>query len=910
MATKTSMNNSFEFFLTAADLETWNTCLESLNSSIPSNHLKDSSEVECLVQCLIVSCYVQWLSSVSGNKRMRNSSKSIFTSRATMLKAHHRRSPSDQTEYGIGILAGWFGYRAEAQKKFSKLNMEDQTNILWLLPDGIASKAARLREYVIRKDEIIFPPILYFYCDALLTLGSMKEVALLIDEHQMDMNSPMTIDLLGKIQEQNTEWGEASAVYARSSWPVHFYRAIICKRISEGRSSIGPGNGNSIEHSEEINNYLSMFEGEISQLEVARISAFINACRWNEFDDWIINYEWAKLSFRLRRHAEAEKYFNKAFDQSPSSYRSAIANLRFGNLTWMSGNSLYQDLDLTPEALECGRIALENAEDIKKHSHISCWIATATNNGDFFKNCLGSEDYLNRGSAFIFEGEMPSAIKAWRTGLTDAHYYPRLHHAWITLLDSCQFDNTFIFFIKNIIENSADDFFNIWELAQKCLLPIRRNLNEFSSKTIEVDKILTQLANLLEKMSHYNFQNLIRAYEFFVHWERQDIAESLLDRASKLAESSEEFLELAIARRKVKWFSSREGDQLGLTSLSKAEKESRDRLERLQIAREYCYYGQMQRARSILIKERIFESNENLFPIEYIVALQCQICFQEGELLKLFETANSSIKFSQKAGVIRYYLEFYLDRVSTTLNLDQSILRRRFSELGDSASATEESVLKVEQGDIHEIQNFSDIDKSDDKSRLKTWRHKIEKAEEAENAGLLGEVLDDLVSNLDNFDLDTKIWLWEWIYNQMGKRVRIARRVRPETEPDATPITKSGTVLNDWRAQELTDLWKKYIHCENFTEKERILQEIKAFNLKESILLKDWEIKRNTEKKPNFFRALLLGKCAKSIIESIQNHGNEAWPIFWDLQPYLNKDIIKLKAELNQRINELSLQLS
>ena len=52
----------------------------------------------------------------------------------------------------------------------------------------------------------------------------------------------------------------------------------------------------------------------------------------------------------------------------------------------------------------------------------------------------------------------------------------------------------------------------------------------------------------------------------------------------------------------------------------KAEKESRDRLERLQIAREFCNYGQMQEVRSILLEEGILEKNKSLLPIEYIVA--------------------------------------------------------------------------------------------------------------------------------------------------------------------------------------------------------------------------------------------------------------------------------------------------
>ncbi|MDJ0852482.1 MAG: hypothetical protein QNK04_29270 [Myxococcota bacterium] len=897
--------DAFGQFLARSDLAGWNDSLEVLEAR--AGRQGAAGALQAAVQALTVSCYVRWLSHVSGNVAVGKSSRAAFDRLAARVAARHRESPSDDSRYGIGIIAAWYGDKHEAERIIGALDRIRQDNILLLVTDDDnAERAARLKEFVFASDGSAFPPLVYFYCEDLLTLGSTNEVIRLIEAGRLAPEEPMTLDLLGKIHEQNTEWHMAEQVYARSSWPVHAYRAAICRCIDRGVSTLSDGLEAVGGESDSLKKYLSSFEGEISQREFARTSAFVNACRWNQFDDWIIHYELAKLSFRLRRHAEAEKHFRAAFDQSPAAYRALVGNMRFANLTWMSKPTLYQDLDLTPETLECGRAAIAHAPEAEPLADTAAWIAVATGEEALVEPRAALEDPRIEGEVEARFGDRPAAIRIWREGLKQ-RYDPRLMHHWIALAATCRFDRTLLLLVEKILANSKQDFFVLWELGNE-LLEVYGRLRDYSDTMSRLDQVLKTVASRLEEMSHYKFQNLIRAYEFFIKSGRQDVAESLLGRASRLAESPEEFLELAIARRKVSWFSSREGDQLGSTALRKAERESRDRLERLQIAREYCYYGDLERARSILIEERIFECPQDLTPAEHAEAMKSGICFRGDEAKVVYEAAVRNLASSRQSGLITHYPNRFADRLSGILRLDDlRILRSRLAESPAEASARDE-VLAVDRPETPDRDRESP-EESEDMSQWQAWRARVGKAEEAGDPEQLSSALAEIHGALDGQDIDTLIALWEWTYERANRNLQKAGQVRPGLDPEATPISKSGTVIDDWRAQELTDLWKQYIHSDDDSERERFLRQIEAFNAREAELLEDWERRMEVERRPFLANARAFGAAARAVASRLLAQDEDAWPVFWKMPAALAEDVQALAVELDAQLLELSAQL-
>lgn len=894
--------STFEEFLAKSDLEAWNGCLKTLDRQAAAVSARDAGSLLAANQALTVACYTQWLSGLSGNTSIQEGSRAAFERLAGALETCHRTLPSDETLYGIGIVAAWQGHRYVARQILESLKRVGQQNILLLLGRDNAENAACLRDYVFASQRAVFPPVVYIYCDNLLELGATDETMRVIEGGSLPERDPMTLDLLGKIHEQSGNWEGAAQAYARSTWPMHSYRAAICRCISRGVSTFAMNPEATNASVPGLAQYLSTIDGEISQREFVRIATFVNSCRWNQFDDWMIHYELAKFSFRLRRHGEAEKHFRAAFEQCPDNLRSAVGNLRFSNLSWMSSPSLYQDLDMMPEVLECGRTAIAHAPEAEPLARTATWIARQTRNQELVKRKGEPEDFLDAGDVEAQFGDRPAAIKLWRRGLKRS-YHPRLIHRWLTIAGACRFGGTMMLLIRNVLDNSDQDFFVLWELGLELLEANAPSSVHFSARS-QLDHAFKAVAQRLEEMSHDNFQNLIRAYELFTKAGRQDVAESLLSSASELAESPEEFLELAIARRKVSWFSSREGDQLGLTSLRKADAESRDRLERLQIARECCYYGDLARARAILAEERIWDRSQDLTPAEYALALSSSLCFAPDELRSVYEAAIKNLTNSRESGLIRYYPERFVDRLSNILRLDPKVLRRRFQQSAGGEEAREE-VLNVERPE--EPDGVPDPgEESPDSSLWRMWRARVTKAESLAEPAALAEPLDEICRALDEQDIDTLIALWEWAYERMSANLRRAAQVRLELEQDVTPISKSGTIHDDWRAQELTDDWRRYLRSTDGTARTKVLREIEAFNEREVELLQDWESRKEAQQRPLLAKALAFGRMGQSVVRALRGRNHDVWPVFWEMERTMIADLESIMADLDEQLAELS----
>jgi len=108
----------------------------------------------------------------------------------------------------------------------------------------------------------------------------------------IDQSSPLVPDLLGKIDERQGQCEDALARYRCSSWPEHRHRAAMLDIIVR----CGDSGGAHLELDKPALEVLQGTDGELDQAELARCSAFLNACLWQPMDDWLIDLELGKAS--------------------------------------------------------------------------------------------------------------------------------------------------------------------------------------------------------------------------------------------------------------------------------------------------------------------------------------------------------------------------------------------------------------------------------------------------------------------------------------------------------------------------------------------------------------------------------------------------------------------------------------
>jgi hypothetical protein len=117
-------------------------------------------------------------------------------------------------------------------------------------------------------------------------------------------------------------------------------------------------------------------------------------------------------------------------------------------------------------------------------------------------------------------------------------------------------------------------------------------------------------------------------------------------------------------------------------------------------------------------------------------------------------------------------------------------------------------------------------------------------------------------------------------------------RVRPETEPSETPLSKSSNAANDWRGQELSDLWRTYFAAAGAGEADVALGTIRKFFKDEARLVQGWEEKRRNDSAPYLKQVIQLSTFAALILGSLrQAHDKlEDWPMLAPLYRCLRDD--------------------
>ncbi len=854
------MESAYSKFLRTADLESWQECLQSYQAL-----LRQSTRISLqqLAEGLSIANYTRWLASLCGEEGAKQSADDTIDQLANIAFAD-RLHGSDVGVLVKSVIAAVRGYPRTAKAMLDSLNKEIPLEILLLvMPDISAKRAQELGKFVYADVGQVFLPAVYFYGHALLDLGYLQRVQSLLDDYSSFKSNPLMIDLQGKLLELEGNWAGAWAIYGKSNWDVHEYRCSICSVIVHAATGELPSWSD-----EKLIRGMLTGGSESDQAEVARNASFVNACRWYNFDNWLVHYELGSLSFRRRRHAEAEKHLKTAGIHAPERFRFAINNLRFINLTWLAGRSLGRSLPVEAETLECAHEALQadGPEDLK--AQIRTWVAEATKDLSILAPVYHSGNIYEQAQADILQGRTPDALLSWSANIAKS-FEPRVFYHLIHTFSSCGFEQTATYMCDVAMNESWDNFFQLWELAGALRKIMVQDLAAFSEKRFE-ERFL-KIQQRLEELSEFEFPHLMRAWQLYKDCGRADLAAHVLQRADQLAESPEEHLILAIARK----------DRIGLDHLLRAERESTHRLERLEIAKELTRYGQMTRARRILKEERVFESGESLEPLEYIIALRCgRPCLTKEEIAALSNRANAHLEQDLQAGLIKKYGDQFIKRLgksaTTSLNAKDWLSQaEKFDEAGDSIWKSWTTSLE----------------RLDDPTLLEEERTMVEN-----RVAELGE---------NSIILFFYIGVWEQLYGTLDSILENIKRQRPAREPADTPISRTDTFAENVRAKTVSRLWRDYLTSEESGRALVLLQRVKDFYREEHRLENEWEMLRRGERQGMLKKAGYMVKYGRELLAQIRSQLDKAdsWPAFLAISEHIYRDIDTLLERLGTQMH-------
>jgi hypothetical protein len=92
------------------------------------------------------------------------------------------------------------------------------------------------------------------------------------------------------------------------------------------------------------------------------------------------------------------------------------------------------------------------------------------------------------------------------------------------------------YLIRMVLKESADSFFDIWELGTK-FQNLRRLAGRSPGASVWLSRWLDSVSARILELSRFDFQHLRRSFDFFSAQNRDDLAELVLTGAAGLAET-------------------------------------------------------------------------------------------------------------------------------------------------------------------------------------------------------------------------------------------------------------------------------------------------------------------------------------------------------------------------------------
>jgi hypothetical protein len=655
------------------------------------------------------------------------------------------------------------------------------------------------------------------------------------------------------------KWDEARIMYDGSDLASHVYRLAVCDLILGA-----PVDALSAWPDDRIKKFIAgmlEFNAETDRAGILRSESFVSACRWSGFDNWLIDFELGRLGFQRRHHTEAERHLARAASASPERFRYPILSLRFSNLTWLGE---MMGVSMLPEALEAGHEALRAAAPEEEKLHIRTWIAREGRQPELLAPVLASSNHLARGDASSIVGNIPDALRAWCAGI-GGHYNARTFQALMSTFASYGFEHTAASLCEIVALESEDSFFELWELAKEIARVLER---QPPARLVggPLADVLHRVEARMEQLVESEFQHAIRAFHHFLERREPGPAVRVRLRAERLAEGSEELLLLAMARRKA----ARGWDPRAAELLEQARPESKDRFERLIIARELVELGEPARARAILEEEGVLGDTSDLTPIEFVVAVRCaKQCASEAERAQLEKAASDALERDVAAGRFVHDAGGFVVRLNT-------VLEERHVTVPAAASDA------AREAEISEWRELTAL-----LARLKDQRHGDQELR------LLNERVAAVSGPGSPF---SRLALWGLHFDRFDAHMRMVDQLRPTVSDDEVPLARDLTPVRP-RAQRLAELWRA-----NLLAKQDV-RAIQEFLAEERELTRRWDLRRIVEAEEPSSHALGYARQGAMLLERIgADHENGAiWPGYLDVERAIVADATRLAASLQER---------
>jgi len=629
-----------------------------------------------LTQALCISLYLQWLGRISGDADAESHARRCYARLVAALLEISRSSQAAMLDTCWGLVLGWSGYSRHGAEFLQRHEPASVEHLLIALPGDDVRVLSALRSAFGAAKPCTFLPALHLYGSALVNVGAVDEARALVTSRGWDTANPLLADVLGSTAERLGEWADAHTHYSGSHWPAHRYRAALAAVIADRE----PG---SLDLDQPMSRLISQFQDELEQTEVARCIAFLNACLWRPVRDWLVELELGKLCSRRRWYMEADAHYLRSLASAPAGARFALANLRFGNLTWLTGPGSVSKLDVVPEVLTVGREALALATDENDASVIQVWLASQTRDLGLIPPEIAGWDPHQRGEAYEVLGDEPLAVDAWLEGLAST-YNHRSVMALMRRFRKAGCTHALTHLARLVLCESRDHFLALWETAQVLQEepPSVDGADALGEDSSERPDELFQ--SRLRELSELEFKNAVRSYPLFARAGLQDLAEELLVRAGRAAESVSELVAVAVLSREGQAWRIGQVNPVGFRCLARARREARDRLERLEVARELFHYGQIREGHDVLVSERVLTRDAGLSHIEAVAALQCGGWLTADERETLASAATQRLLVDHRSGDLTPDAAVYADRlVATVRNFDQILAGRLESLLGE-----------------------------------------------------------------------------------------------------------------------------------------------------------------------------------------------------------------------------------
>ncbi|WP_190092999.1 hypothetical protein [Streptomyces melanogenes] len=845
-----------------------------------AEYLDDSQRPALLAQALCMTMYLQWLSRFSGDLRAEREARQCHDSLRAELYARSVSHSGPAWNICWGLVLGWDGYRGRAAQLLKQDGRIAPEHVPIVLANTDIGSLSQLRPLFHGPERCGFLPVLYMYGEKLVAVGAVHEALSLVNSQDPGGAEPLLLDVRGSAGERLGRWDDAHTAYSRSPWPVHRVRAAMVGTIAgmSGKPT------EDLVLDEPVRQVIEGSDSELDQSEIIRRTAFLHACLQQSGTNWLVELELGKLSSGRRRYAEADLHFHQALRNAPQDARYAIAQLRFSNLTWVSDERSYSPLRMLPETCTAGWEALALNSDLVETAYIRIWMACESGELGLIPASLSGLSAQERGEAYEAVLDIGRALDAWLDSLAIG-YSHRCASSVLKTLGKAGFNRSALHLAGLVLSESADDFFSLWETAESIagLGPGDRP----ETDTRELLEVKKRFHQRIVELSQFEFKNAIRAYELVARVGHHGQAEDLLLRAAKQAESVSELLAVAALRRRVRAAPTR---QEGLRCLTRARREARQRLERLQVAYELFCYGQIRDARSLLVGEGVFAGDQSLTHVEMIVVLQCRQWLTDREVDDLVHRAVRRLNLDHRSGELGEFGRLYGERLLNVFE-DSAPLSERISRVLDSAL-------------VAPLPGTAWLGQSNDD--WETIRKRIDRAVDFEHDN---QAL-DVTACLGSADLAQSFGLRFAVCGHLRERMHALlaelRRDAPVLPAEETPVSKRDPGVNS-RTIQLCDLWRARLTAAPGNDEERAVSALQEFFDTEQALLRQWESHRRQTSAPKLRRTLRVAEALRDSLDKLLGspEREHAHPVLRSLFRHIDRDVAGFSTEVTERIEEL-----